>query len=418
MKEMFIIEDSLPNKISYYLLLAFVITLPFDLFYNQMVLIGFLVHTTIHLKKANIRSISIHTWILSSLFLLTIITTIYSIDKARAFRDWEKQLALLLFPLALSVTSLDLKKYKTRLLIGFSGICVLTVLYLYNDAFHIIRYSQLPISSLFSIAFINHNFSSPIEMHATYLSMYLALSISTLLYLLLKSRTRNSRILIIIATGILAAGLFQLSSRAVFIAINIIIFIIPWYSASPVYRKKMLLGASIVTAIAVFAIIQIDSFKNRYVVEFKNDLSEFSFNNDILEPRITRWASAWELIKKSPLIGYGSGSETVVLKEKYFEEKLYNSYLNELNAHNQYISFWLKSGIFGLVLYLYLLYYGFSNAFRSRDAVFLSFLIIITIVSFSENILDVNKGIFFFGFFFSLFILSDKSDSKGSNQPI
>ena len=38
----------------------------------------------------------------------------------------------------------------------------------------------------------------------------------------------------------------------------------------------------------------------------------------------------------------------------------------------------------------------------------LSFMVLVTVVSFSEDLLDVNKGIFFYAFFFSFFILSKK----------
>jgi hypothetical protein len=37
-------------------------------------------------------------------------------------------------------------------------------------------------------------------------------------------------------------------------------------------------------------------------------------------------------------------------------------------------------------------------------------MIIIAVVSFSENILDANKGIFFFAFFYALFFLGGKKE--------
>ena len=39
-------------------------------------------------------------------------------------------------------------------------------------------------------------------------------------------------------------------------------------------------------------------------------------------------------------------------------------------------------------------------------------MIIITTVSVSENILDLNKGIFFYAFFFSLLLAKDKAGDK------
>ena len=136
----------------------------------------------------------------------------------------------------------------------------------------------------------------------------------------------------------------------------------------------------------------------------ENDLSENSAADYQSESRLARWNLEWELIQKFPFTGYGTGSEKDVLKEKYFENKFYISYLLELNAHNQYLSFLINTGIAGLLLYLYILYFGFEQAVKKRDFLLLSFMIIITVVSISENILDVNKGIFLRFFLFVFFI--------------
>jgi O-antigen ligase len=143
-----------------------------------------------------------------------------------------------------------------------------------------------------------------------------------------------------------------------------------------------------------------------YVNDIENDLSETAVMPDMAETRMQRWVLELEVIKQSPWIGNGNGSEKQILKNKYFEEKFYRSYLAELNAHNQYFSFLINSGVVGLLVYLYFLFFGFSSAIKRRDFLLLAFLILITVVSVSENILDVNKGIFFYSFFSSLFLLN------------
>ena len=130
---------------------------------------------------------------------------------------------------------------------------------------------------------------------------------------------------------------------------------------------------------------------------------------------MARWSLELELIEKFPFTGYGTGSEKDILKEKYFENKFYLSYLLELNAHNQYLSFLINTGIAGLCVYMYVLYFGFEQAIKRKDFLLLSFMIIITVVSVSENILDVNKGILFYAFFYSFFLLSfSKEDTHAS----
>src|SRR5215216_762278 len=111
-----LINDSLENKISYYHLLFFVIMLPFDRFYSEIILISFTAHTIIHLNKGKIKSIfSVETLILSSAFLVSLLGVAYSSDKKQAFNDLERQLAILLFPVLISASSLNLAVYRNRL---------------------------------------------------------------------------------------------------------------------------------------------------------------------------------------------------------------------------------------------------------------------------------------------------------------
>jgi O-antigen ligase len=173
---------------------------------------------------------------------------------------------------------------------------------------------------------------------------------------------------------------------------------------------KVIIITSLIIIAAIFSITRIGIFKERWVTSLKSDLDPNFVYTELSEPRAVRWKSAWELIRRSPVVGYGSGSEIKLLKDKYFENKLFVSYLDELNAHNQYLSFFIKYGIIGLMLYLFTLSYGFLKAWKNKDAVFFSFMVLIAIVSLSENILDVNKGIFFYGFFFSFFIFADKNN--------
>ena len=60
MKKLFIINDTLTNKISYYHLALFLIFLPFDRFYRELVLISLTVHTLIHVGKINFRALFHH----------------------------------------------------------------------------------------------------------------------------------------------------------------------------------------------------------------------------------------------------------------------------------------------------------------------------------------------------------------------
>ncbi|GAC1450024.1 MAG: hypothetical protein NVSMB7_12190 [Chitinophagaceae bacterium] len=155
----------------------------------------------------------------------------------------------------------------------------------------------------------------------------------------------------------------------------------------------------------ITCLLSIDVFRNRYVTQLEEDLHEHTGISD-RSGRIDRWNAAMYLVKKHPVAGTGSGSEIPLLRNLYFERKMYAAYLNSLNAHSQYLSCLINTGIIGLLVYLGTLGWGLWQSIKNRDILLLAFIILVIVVSLSEDILDVNKGIFFYAFFFSFFIMS------------
>jgi O-antigen ligase len=341
------------------------------------------------------------------IYLLSVVTISYSTDKSEGVHIAGRQTAILFMPVLLVLNEINLQHYKKILLKIFAVTCVLVIVYLYADAIHTIIYFHLPLTDLFSTAFINHNFSLPISLHATYLSLYVAFSIFIFFYSLIREKAAAKKILYIAGMLILIAGLIQLTSRAVVIGFLLIITIaVPLFLLSGKKRILFSVIALMIAGCTFYFVSRVDAFKTRYISELNNDLTKAAINNERLEPRVTRWNLAADLIRKKPLTGYGTGSEKNLLKEQYFNNKLYISFLNEFNVHSQYLSFMLRSGIFGLLIYLIVLCYAFVQSIRKKDFLFFSFLLLIATVSVSENILDVNKGIFFYSFFLSFFLMT------------
>src|ERR1700676_1849682 len=107
MKRVFRIKDSIENKISYYHLFLFLAVSPFDSFYSIYILISFLIHTLIFLRKNELKNINRSTLILQSVFFVSIISAIYAPSITDSFNVISKQLAIFLFPALFSVTGLD-----------------------------------------------------------------------------------------------------------------------------------------------------------------------------------------------------------------------------------------------------------------------------------------------------------------------
>jgi O-antigen ligase len=403
------IKYSLANKVTFYHLLAFLLTLPFDRFYSQLVFISLVLHSMITVEKKQLRGLfRKETLLLQSVFLLTLIATAWSVYRNNAFGIWEKQLSIFLFPMVFKLTNVDLKKHRQQLLTGFALTCTIVVIYLYVDAFRIIAYYKFSPGKLFTPIFLNHNFSKPVGIHATYLSLYIAVSIIALLtFLFTNDIKRRTRILYASCIIILSAGLLQLASRSVLIAFLVVVnCILPWFLHSRIQRIRFLSASMFVSAIVLFCIIKTDSLNLRLVQGLKDDVTASSLKYSAADPRAKRWELALDLARRSPVIGYGTGAEIPMLKDAYFGHKFYDSYLNDLNAHNQYLSFLLKGGLIALAVYLFTLFYCFRLAIRKKDPLFIGFMVLIFIAGLSENILDVNKGIFFYAFFLSFFVCS------------
>ncbi|MEI6020440.1 MAG: O-antigen ligase family protein, partial [Bacteroidota bacterium] len=267
---------------------------------------------------------------------------------------------------------------------------------------------QLPISSTLSSGlYFNHQFSKPLAIHAGYLSLYVALAIVFIIRSYKRQNSIQNKMLVLGAVFILFVGLFFLASRnAILVVSFILLFVMPFFRL-----KKKLWYFSVVLiliALTLSVLNKVPYLKQRFSSEMVMDLnSNIGFtgieNFKVLEPRFDRWLAALDLVKHSPILGYGTGDEEAMLKTAYIHNGLYISYILEFNAHNQYLSILIKHGIIGLLILLLSLLYYLKLAVQSRDFMYLSFLLLIGIGFFTENILDANKGIFFFAVFNTFF---------------
>ncbi len=408
MRKLIQIPQGTADRISFFHLAAFLATLPFDRFFSQLILISFIAHTLIHSRTSDYRRLlAPHNFILASIFIVTLIGMSFTPEIKQAGKDLQRQLAIVIIPFLFALSRFPWSGYRDSLMHIFGFVCTGLMLYLYIDAFRIIHFYDLPIRSILSLAFMNHNFSAPVGMHATYLALYAGLSLVYFSWQLLRENQRH-RGIYIACIIILLIGLLQLASRSVLIGIAVSACCIPFFIPAGFKRRKFILSTLVIALVAILGILNIDSFRFRYISTLQDDLTQASINNDLLEPRAQRWQLGWEIATQKPVTGHGSGTEKQLLKEAYYDNGLYNSFLHELNAHNQYLSLWIKTGLWGLLIYLITLFYGLYRARLQQDLVFFAFLVMVAITGFSENLLDVNKGIFFYAFFFSFFVYAGK----------
>jgi hypothetical protein len=408
MKNLFLINDSPANKISYYLFMLFLASLPFDMFYSHVILVALGLHSIIQFKKEYVSPVfSRRNLVLISVLLVSLVSAVYSSYKPEAFTEIGRRTLILAMPLFFCFTTLDIKKYRANLLLAFAMVCTATVFYLYVDALRTIRFYHLPLAELFTGHFTNQNFSEPIQMHATFFSMQLAVALMALLAIWAKESLYTHKVLYLVGIGILSAGLFQLGAKSVIGCVLILVlFAAPQHLLPSTRRLKFRLAILGLTLLPIVFVLMSNTLRERYITALQADLSRQKYNEGV-EPRLVRWeAATTELIAKKPIIGYGAGSEIGLLQDVFYNRKIYYAYLNKLNVHSEYLSFMIKSGTAGLLVYLLTLGFGFRQAFKNKDLLLLSFMAIIAFVSVSENLLDVDKGIVFYTTFFTFFLYS------------
>jgi len=414
MKELFLIKDSVANKISYYHVMLLLLSLPFDRVYSHLILASLAIHTIIQFRKGLAKPF--FTWrtlALQSVFWVTVVGTLYTINFQQSLLEWELDLPILLVPLIFCFNPLDLKKYRQNLLMIFAFGCTVIIGYLYLDALITIRHYHLAWSSILSPTFTNHNFSEPIDMHATFLSLQIAIALIYVLSRLVGERlSKSTSLLYLFCSLVLTAGIIQLSSKSIFAALFLVVnFVIPWFLLQGKSRLWYMLTTIGLSCVLLVGIFNSHALRDRFFVELKEDLSP-SFTGQTVEPRLERWKISVNLIKKSPVIGHGTGSEIQLLQEQYFAKKFYSSYIHRLNSHNQYLSFLIKTGVWGLGIFLITLAYGFKRAIKKQDVMFFSFMTLIAVVSLSENVLDADKGVMFYSIFLSYFVFVSEQPEK------
>lgn len=110
------------------------------------------------------------------------------------------------------------------------------------------------------------------------------------------------------------------------------------------------------TTILIFCILFLSLF---LLVQSHNqkffDISHFTERSS-LASRIMIWQSSWKMILNHPVMGIGPGNfqSTYLEYQKYFP--LYLEWAVP-HPHNLYLSFWLQTGIIGLIGFLALLYF-------------------------------------------------------------
>ncbi|MFB9051980.1 O-antigen ligase family protein [Formosa undariae] len=349
-------------------------------------------------------------------YLMIFIGFLYDIPVKGVTNDLEKKLSFLIIPCAIFLIKqygISVRKiFKIFFYFGFiiASYCFLLSLYEFIITNNL---SEL----------INHKFSMHVNMHATYLSMYLLFSIGYSIFYFNSIKGYKRKLITVVTTVIILVYILLLSARIVwilaFLAI-IFLFIYSIYNYPHLRRVAIsLFGGFILVTIII---LQAPPIKKRF-------LETINYNNNYnIEKvwggrgvRILIWNSCKELIIDKPYIGYGSSKEVQFKLSEVYRKKDYGpllymmaNYNKVFNPHNQYLEELLKYGVLLGLYYPFLLIFSLFTFFASKNFYGVYLIFILLGVSATETILELNKGIVFFSFFLPL--IWDLKVRRGSQK--
>lgn len=280
----------------------------------------------------------------------------------------------------------SVKENQILLYFFFSGL-IISIAYVFTMA------------SIYDMTFNNESFLSVIDIHHTYLCIFLLFFVN---FLFIKySQWKHERPVHTIICGIMIIlsffMIFILESK-----VSIVIFcILVFYHLVGSFSKR-----NAFIYIALFSAIGLSFF-------FFNKRIKVSYEH-ALDFRLEIWNESINLIEQNPLFGSLKRSEKDLLNYRHYISGKYYFMDSDLNSHNQYLSILIKYGAIGaFILSLYaILFFNTVNKSTSKKSLkeFFGFFLILILTFYIENVLDRHHGIVFCTVFYNYFLINVQNE--------
>jgi O-antigen ligase len=339
-------------------------------------------------------------WGLPVFYGIHILGLIHTSNFSYAGLDLQTKLTFLLLPFVIGTLQLrgnDLRNIK----IGFTAGCLLSCMIMLFYAIY--RYTTTHQTNFFFYT----DYSS-LFMHPTYLTMYLGVAVYFVLERLLQTSNRTQGMIVGAELLFLLANSILLSARTA-LATTLILTIV--FAILALREKKFTTavrtGWTFAIGCSLLFYIGMNKINNRFTqVEdaiVQQSGQETAHNSTT--GRIEIWKESLALLQENWIIGTGTGDIKDELLKSYAAHQFTYGLERKLNSHNQFLQTWLCLGIAGLLVLIALLFIPLLKSRISTDNAFLFLAGIITLNAMTESILEVQKGVFFLSFFYSLLLI-------------
>ncbi|PKP03947.1 MAG: hypothetical protein CVU14_01080 [Bacteroidetes bacterium HGW-Bacteroidetes-9] len=155
------------------------------------------------------------------------------------------------------------------------------------------------------------------------------------------------------------------------------------------------------------------SFRSRIdqmVMGYTNYVKHGDPNASSVMQRVEYWKTSAYIIKHHWLTGVGTGDLNLAFSNAYKEmgSKLEDAF--RYRSHNQFLAIFVAFGVFGLLWFLFTLFYPPFLTGKYNDYYYLVFFVIIFMSMLTEDTLETQAGATFFAFFNALLLFGRKRD--------
>ena len=339
----------------------------------------------------------------SSIFLILLFSLTYTDNFIKIDKLLSTRLSLLIVPASIGLMYASRRKIEynffsifSKILFFVSSFYAISILYF----LHKLGVFSNSMSLYDALAYITNEMWL-ISQHPIYASIFLSLSILLIINIWFVEKNKVFILSSIPFVFVQLFTLFILGRKGVLLSFSISLLLLVYFSFKKVVSRNIV-RVTLFICILTIPILLFNSKRFKELYKKENYSNSLDFNSTSLRYGI--YVCSLEKIKESPIFGFGIGDVQNEL-QKCYEEK--SNLLTQIiyNSHNQYLSYFLSSGIFGFFLLLFLIITKTIDALKTQNYIFLSINIFFAIIMLFENILERQSGVILFSFYICLFSL-------------
>jgi O-antigen ligase len=351
----------------------------------------------------------------ASLYLVSVIGMLYTSNGEEGWFRLQQKSAILIFPLVFGTTSVLTGRIVNKILTHFTAATLIAcaislgygfVRYLQNGRVEMMTYERLIIFP---------------DLYMYIMGLFCLVSLAFLLYQWTDASAKK-RAGIVAAVLFLSAYILLLSVRMIVVCwLLVILYYLFKYETS---IRQRIVTALILCAALVVSFLAIPTLQKQWreladtkdVIPLGQDASlGRSWGGKAI--RVAIWECSTKLAARHWIAGVGTGDVQDSLQQSYEDARFYfASRYNRYNAHNQYLQLLIGNGFAGLFIFVLCLFAAPVLAAKHPvHPLYFIVLLLFGIISFSEVMLDVNKGVIMYSFFNSIFAFT-KIKTRANDQ--